>query len=1555
MLHSIHAHEKRLREQTQSRFTRFCTAVQLLFLYVAFALHRGVILLFANPTKSFVLVHNQDEKGMWHASYDEHVRFQKKVRFFSASTFCVLLTSIGIVWGVLNVVFPQGNAPFAYAAANTFYVTNANDSGAGSLRQAISDANGSDPSDTNTIELDLFGQPTVSLLSALPPINRHVEFVNSHAVIALVIEGGALTPGTPCMSLSDGASNAVVVGVALSNCPTAIALNGTISGVLIGDDTVVDAERVQIWGGNTGLTFASTVATSTIKNVVIGQNLLGAASALSGTGIEIAGYGNTITGSHIGNAAVGVELSGNENTIVSSFIGIATSPVVDADMGNSGAGILISGEDNRIGGTISAEQNVISYNGGDGITIQGSGAQNNRILLNYIGLNTTGVSAAGNGESGIAVLEAGANLIGSSAEWSGPVVAANGGDGITVSDASVTVQYAVIGASANQTTLLGNGQSGVRFFAVGAATTGTVLYSFIAGNGADGVSFDQADGDVRVEQNSIQQNGSAGVAIQNASSGTVTIADNTIEENSGVAGIFLNAVTGVTINQNSLTGSSSVDTHGIQLIDVADAEVYDNTITGHGDAGLIIEGEGSAQVHNTIIQSSMDGVVFYNTHDGDWNVYDNAITDNLHAGVYVVGSVESAAIVIADNNVSQNSGAGASGVVVEDSVGVVVDHNRIADNTGSGVVIAGSSTSGITLTQNSIYANGSVGIDLQGGANQGILAPTVTGATAAAIFGTGAYQGGRVELFANGVYVGSDESVGSDGKWFLAAAEYGQSVEELLGQEVTATNSDDGGNTSEFSNAVVLGAQTITITPTVVVTKTTASITVDTNLATTASVVYGTASDQLVNTLSDVELLTSHTFTLTGLTAGTSYYYRVDVVAEDTETASTSVATFTTTSAPTTTLDFSYATNAYVNGQRVFNPATNLFVAPGGVKIKLFPAHSGHDVKLTVRDEEKNIVLQGEWQHVNSKTFLQVLEGLQKDERYTVHAQARETTSTKTRSEKQKIATVTLTRKAPTLTSLEGDYTVTTNSQQLTFSGLTNAQLESQFRFQNSLTGAIVATCGNPCELPFALAPGEYTVLYESLSRNGVPSAPATHHLVVTRARTTSVFNTDKRNDQYSDRIVSSRFVTVVGLGPEGATATVRVNGVSVGTATYDTKIGWSYVLDTSRLSRNHKQLLEVVYTNANGKKVAESVYYPFLTSDPVSTPVVSDLAAEYERTASFTFTVTADVGARINVLQGDQLVYAADVEDGTVEVPVLTTQLGVQRLTITAENSLGVHSGRTAEASYAVVTEITQAQTQGDSQQGEDATDNQNSEEGQNEEPDSETPLTDAEEMAKLLAVLNKQNTESIQVIGEQRVLDRATGDVVSTRTIANTPEGEQVLRHIVVNGITTDIPFFSSFFGALRKTTSDVLVISGVTQPRALVTVTIHSDPIVQVTRADTDGQWTMTIPADALPVGEHTAYVQTSARGVESDQVEIAKFVVVEQQTISNTTWIFIANLSVAIILLLVVITLQIRGKQRSVESTSAAVQQPVQSVEKPATTPQSTKDDDDKPDYHSALGV
>ena len=188
------------------------------------------------------------------------------------------------------------------------------------------------------------------------------------------------------------------------------------------------------------------------NNLLIGNLISGNGSTRGGgTGIRVTGsssQGNIIQGNLVGTDAAGTGALPNLND-----------------------GIALLSSANTVGGTAAAARNVISGNGGHGLTI--SGAAGNSVINNFIGVAIGGKTALGNMLDGIFLNNASGNLI------SGNVLSGNGvgqdaaGINITGSDSAGNLMVNnLIGTNDLGTAALGNSLHGI--FIGGGASNNTV-------------------------------------------------------------------------------------------------------------------------------------------------------------------------------------------------------------------------------------------------------------------------------------------------------------------------------------------------------------------------------------------------------------------------------------------------------------------------------------------------------------------------------------------------------------------------------------------------------------------------------------------------------------------------------------------------------------------------------------------------------------------------------------------------------------------------------------------------------------------------------------------------------------------------------------------------------------------------------------------------------------------------------------------------------------------------------------------------------------------------
>ncbi len=339
-------------------------------------------------------------------------------------------------------------------AAVTFVVTNTNDSGAGSLRQAILDANASPGGDEVLITFAIPGPGphTITPLTPLPTV-----FPDDPSVFfggRIVIIDGTSQPGfagRPVVELSGAVVGTSGNGLSIRTNGSGVrglVINRFAAGIRFIDDFAGDFPIIS------GIVEGSFIGTDVSGTADLGNSV--GVLVDSARGITIGGTSSAARNVISGNG-VGIRFTGTV-TAQGNFIGTdATGRVA---LGNSVNGLAAFGSaQGEIGGTAAGARNIISGNGGDGIFMQ---RNNNNLLVsnNYIGIDVSGARPLGNAGDGIALAS---NFTG--AIISGNVISANGGHGVLSSSVnSVAVLDNRIGTDSAGMEALGNRGSGIDGF-----------------------------------------------------------------------------------------------------------------------------------------------------------------------------------------------------------------------------------------------------------------------------------------------------------------------------------------------------------------------------------------------------------------------------------------------------------------------------------------------------------------------------------------------------------------------------------------------------------------------------------------------------------------------------------------------------------------------------------------------------------------------------------------------------------------------------------------------------------------------------------------------------------------------------------------------------------------------------------------------------------------------------------------------------------------------------------------------------------------------------------
>ena len=568
---------------------------------------------------------------------------------------------------------------------SVFTVVNTQDGGAGSLRQAIMDANDSPGKDTIVFNIPGSGVHTITPTAGLPQVMEPV-----------VIDGTTQPgyAGLPLVELNGTNAGSTVNGLLL------VGGESTVRGLAI-NRFARDGIRIEGLGAN--LIQGNILGTDPSGHLARGNGEGGISiyqSPGNVVGGRSAGAGNLISGSNLSGIYI-IGAGAVSNVFEGNLIG--TDITGKARLGNKLNGVVISSAaGNRIGGTEPGATNVISGNGQSGIYILGSSAANNRVQGNLIGTDTTGGAALGNTVDGLTIYGAGGNLIGGTEPAAGNVISANKERGILIT-----------GAGAVNNAVLGN--------FIGTDVSGRAAMSnWFTGVAVSGAVGNQIGGTAPGARNVISGNGQSGVALLDGSRSNL------------VQGNFIGA---------DATGSKALGNryHGVSLVsgwNLLGGTTPDagNVISGNRQNGVYIAGTNSVgnRVQGNLIGTEsegraglsnwLSGVLIEqaagNVIGGLSGRAGNVISGNRQGnGVYLLGTGSSGNRVQGNLIGTDASGtlavANANGIGISNAPGNVIGapglegRNVISGNIESGVYLMGAGAVGNVIQGNYVGTDAS--------------------------------------------------------------------------------------------------------------------------------------------------------------------------------------------------------------------------------------------------------------------------------------------------------------------------------------------------------------------------------------------------------------------------------------------------------------------------------------------------------------------------------------------------------------------------------------------------------------------------------------------------------------------------------------------------------------------------------------------------------------------------------------------------------------------------------------------------------------------------------
>jgi hypothetical protein len=603
-------------------------------------------------------------------------------------------------------------SPFSNAVVvfNPFIVTNTADTGRGSLRFAVDSAN----ADVNNDDTITFRIPQADP-GFNPATGSWTILVQSPlAITKLASEGGqrgVIIDGLSQQSQPGAASTHPVILLTSGPRYAGDGLTINSSGNRV-DGLVLSGFRAD------GILINPGANNNLLESDFLGTDVTGSAAMGNGlAGLRIRGAANTIFQNVIsGNAKEGVFIVGGGNTILGSFIG--TNAAGSAALGNGLSGITVQqSAGNTIAGNVLSGNGLLPV-GGSGIVLVGPGGDRNLVVANRIGTDAAGVRALPNSGEGVLV-SGSSNTIGGTAVGAGNLISGNGNHGVAISGASNNMVLGnEIGVAAGGATALGNVLDGI--FLDDASGT-TISGNLISGNGvgqdAAGINITGADARNNVMSNNRIGTNAAGTAgvgnslhgifIGDGASNNVVgpgnlISANGTSANQGV-GVY---VFGATSTGNQVIGNRiGTDINGTSRLDVSvigvlisqapGNSVRVNLISGNRFIGLEIAGgtaSGNLVQANSIgtnaagtraIPNRFDGIFINdapnNTIGGTTAGAGNLISGNGSAGIQLFGPL-TRGNVIQGNSLGLDSAGRLT--LPNRAVGIFVNTNASANTIG---------------------------------------------------------------------------------------------------------------------------------------------------------------------------------------------------------------------------------------------------------------------------------------------------------------------------------------------------------------------------------------------------------------------------------------------------------------------------------------------------------------------------------------------------------------------------------------------------------------------------------------------------------------------------------------------------------------------------------------------------------------------------------------------------------------------------------------------------------------------------------------------------------
>ncbi|HRE47736.1 MAG TPA: hypothetical protein PLD47_08425 [Aggregatilineales bacterium] len=553
---------------------------------------------------------------------------------------------------------------------DTFTVVNTNDSGAGSLREAITNANANTnhsrilfniPGATDPGCTGVGGVCTITLATALPAVSQQT-------ILDAASQAGASCPDTPRIVLTNGA--AITNGLRLTSSSLGSFIRGFVIGGFTNGIRLENTGSIHIACNFIGTDATGNTALPNSVGIDLNFSMIGTIIGVDGDGMNDHLERNVISG----NTTAGIVIpSSIANFVRGNYIGVGVNGT--SDVGNLVGISITSGPGHQIGtngdGISDAlERNVISGNDDNAIRLANTGSI---VAGNYIGLTASGTLGSFTQVNNILITGT-SNIIGTNGDGNGDAVEGN-----------ILANYATgnpgiyISTGGNTNRIAGNW---IGTDASGTADGGTTLGIWITDGADNNLIGTNSDGvSDALERNVIVgHEASFGVGVRISGTGVSgnIVQGNWIGVNPAGTGVIPN-YWGVFIGDGAT--NTLVGTNGDNIRD----DVERNVISGN--AGYGVQFQDSATTNNRLA-----GNYIGTRPDGTFG----AGFGNTFMGVAVVVS-------------SNGNVIGANG---DASAGEANEGNRIAFNGQDGVFLGSTTSDSNRISQNSIFSNGTTAADL---------------------------------------------------------------------------------------------------------------------------------------------------------------------------------------------------------------------------------------------------------------------------------------------------------------------------------------------------------------------------------------------------------------------------------------------------------------------------------------------------------------------------------------------------------------------------------------------------------------------------------------------------------------------------------------------------------------------------------------------------------------------------------------------------------------------------------------------------------------------------